>query len=99
VSGAGRVQASEDNVLSFPERREAVRSADALSVIAVLQDQLELARSGKLRSIVLASVSSDGRAVVTRCSCARGDVVDVVDALRVLADDMIEDGAGSVRTA
>lgn len=98
---AGRVQASEDNVLSFPERRGAVRSAEALSIIAVLQDQLELARSGKLRSIVLASVSSDGRAVVTRCSCARGDVVDVVDALRVLADDMIDDddGAGSMRTA
>jgi hypothetical protein len=99
VIGAGRVQASEDNVLKFPERRGAVPSGDAVSVIAVLQDQLELARSGKLRSIALASVSSDGRAVVTRCSCARGDVVDVVDALRVLADDMIDDDAGSARTA
>jgi hypothetical protein len=99
VIEAGRVQASEDNVLSFPVRHSAAPSADALSVIAVLQDQLELARSGKLRSIALASVSSDGRAVVTRCSCARGDVVDVVDALRVLADDMVDDDAGAVRTA
>ena len=101
MSGAEHVQESEHNVLRFPERRSAVRSAEALALVAILQDQLELARSGKLRSIVLASVSSDGRAVVTRCSCARGDVADVVEALRVLGDDMIDDGAGagSARTA
>jgi hypothetical protein len=99
VIGAGRVQGSEDNVLSFPERRSAAPSVEVLSLIAILQDQLELARSGKLRSIALAAVSSDGRAVTTRCSCARGDVADVVEALRVLGDDMIDDGKGSARSA
>ena len=93
------MQGSEDNVLAFPERRSAVRSAEALSLIAILQDQLELARTGKLRSVALASVSSDGRAVVTRCSCARGDVADVVEALRVLGADMMHDDTGSARTA
>lgn len=99
--GAERVREPEDNVLAFPERRSAVRSDEALSLIAILQDQLELARSGKLRSVALASVSSDGRAVVTRCSCARGDVADVVEALRVLGGDMMgaQGGTGSARTA
>ena len=77
-----------DNVLSFPERRGGIRSAEALSVLAVLQDQLALARSGRLRSIALASVSSDGEAIVTRCSCANADLADLAEMLRALADEM-----------
>lgn len=81
-----------DNVLSFPERRGAIRNADALSVLAVLQDQLALARSGNLRSIALASVSADGQAVVTRCSCASSDLADLAEMLRTLAQEMTADG-------
>ena len=92
------MQAS-DNVVSFPDRRGGVRNADALSVVTVLQDQLALARSGGLRSIALASVSNDGEAIVTRCSCASADLRDLADMLRALADEMIEDGSASARTA
>ena len=92
---------SPDNVLSFPERREPVRNADTLSVLAVLQDQLALARSGKLRSIALASVSADGQAVVTRCSCASADLAELAEMLHTLAHEMTGDGPApaSVRSA
>jgi hypothetical protein len=88
-----------DNVVSFPDRRGGARNAEALSVLAVLQDQLALARSGKLRSIALASMSSDGEAIVTRCSCASADLGDLAEMLHALADEMIGDGSASARTA
>lgn len=94
----GRVRES-GTVVSFPDRRSGLRNADALSVIAALQDQLTLARSGKLRSIALASMSSDGQAVVTRCSCASGDVAELAEMLRALADEMIGDELSPARSA
>jgi hypothetical protein len=84
---------TDDNVLRFPDRRVAGRGADTLPVLMVLQDQLALARSGKLRSIALATVSSDGEAAVTRCSCAGADLADLAEMLRALAEEMLQGGA------
>ena len=88
-----------DNIVSFPDRRGGARNAEALSVLAVLQDQLALARSGKLRSIALASVSTDGDAIVTRCSCATADLDDLAEILHGLANEMSAGGPPSAQTA
>ena len=50
-------QADAGVVVPFPARiSAAVADADTASIIAVLQDQLDLAREGKLRSVAVVSV-------------------------------------------
>jgi len=88
-----------DNVVSFPDRRGGARNAEALSVLAVLQDQIALAQSGRLRSIALATVSGDGEAIVTRCSCAGADLTDLAEMLHALADEMAADTSAAARIA
>ncbi|WP_336485664.1 hypothetical protein [Methylobacterium nigriterrae] len=62
---------------------------DVASVIEVLQDQLALAREGKLRSVAIVSVSSDGEAVGTQWSCKVGDVTSLIGKLTVLTHDLM----------
>ena len=59
------------------------------SMIDVLQEQLKLARDGKLRSIAVVSVSDDGAAIGTQWSCAHGDLASLIGKLTVLAHDMM----------
>jgi hypothetical protein len=83
-------QAQTGNVVSFP-RALAPSPGDqgVASVIKLLQEQLRHAREGKLRSIAIASVSADGASIETQCSCADGDVADLVGTLNVLAREMM----------
>ena len=65
---------NDATVVPFPAAAtEAVADENVASIIEVLQDQLKLAREGKLRSIAVVSVSSDGAAIGTQWSCAHGD--------------------------
>ena len=51
-------------VVPFPAAAaEAVADENVASIIEVLQDQLKLAREGKLRSVAVVSVSNDGSAI------------------------------------
>jgi hypothetical protein len=62
---------------------------DVASMIDVLQEHLKLAREGKLRSVAIVSVSSDGAAIGTQWSCAHGDLAALVGKLTVLTHDMM----------
>ena len=62
---------------------------DVASIIDVLQEHLKLAREGKLRSLAVVSVSSDGAAIGTQWSCAHGDLAALVGKLTVLTHDMM----------
>ncbi len=59
------------------------------SMIAMLQEHLKLAREGKLRSLAVVSVSSDGAAIGTQWSCAHGDLAALIGKLTVLTHDMM----------
>lgn len=63
--------------------------ADIASMIAVLQDQLALAREGKLRSVAVVSVSADGEAIGTQWSCKGADVSGLIGKLTVLTHDLM----------
>ena len=77
-------------VVPFPARvAPAVPDADTASVIAVLQDQLVLAREGKLRSVAVVSVSADGEAIGTQWSCQGADITGLIGKLTVLTHDMM----------
>ena len=81
---------SESTLLRFPSAApEAVADENVASVIQVLQDQLRLAREGKLRSVAVVSVSEDGTAIGTQWSCANGDVASLIGKLAVLSHDMM----------
>ncbi len=81
---------SQANVVAFPAvASEAVADENVASVIQVLQDQLQLAREGKLRSVAVVSVSNDGSAIGTQWSCTTGDVASLIGKLTVLAHDMM----------
>jgi len=81
---------SETSVLRFPTvASEAVPDENVASVIQVLQDQLKLAREGKLRSVAIVSVSDDGSAIGTQWSCTTGDVASLIGKLAVLSHDMM----------
>lgn len=81
---------SEANVMRFPlSAADAVPDENVASVIQVLQDQLRLAREGKLRSIAVVSVSNDGAAIGTQWSCTNGDVASLIGKLAVLSHDMM----------
>jgi hypothetical protein len=80
---------TDQNVISFPHRAR-LGGADegARAVIRTLETQLALARNGKLRSIALASISSDGSAIQTGCSCDHDDVPSLAETLTHLARDI-----------
>ena len=59
------------------------------SMIDVLQEHLQLAREGKLRSIAIVSVSADGAAIGTQWSCAHGDTASLIGKLAVLTHDLM----------
>jgi hypothetical protein len=77
----------ELNVISFPRPSRRVDES-VRSIVAALETQLALARNGKLRSIALASVSSDGAAIRMGCSCDRDDVPGLTEVLDLLARDI-----------
>ena len=77
-------------VVAFPARVAPVAAdPDIASIIAVLQDQLALAREGKLRSVAVVSVSADGEAVGTQWSCKGADITSLIGKLTVLTHDMM----------
>jgi hypothetical protein len=83
-------QANAGAVVPFPARiSAAVADADTASIIAVLQDQLVLAREGKLRSVAVVSVSADGEAVGTQWSCKGADITGLIGKLTVLTHDLM----------
>jgi hypothetical protein len=85
-----RRQAKDANVVAFPARlAPAVADETVASVIEVLQDQLAMAREGKLRSVAVVSVSSDGDAIGTQWSCGKGDLTSLIGKLTVLTHDMM----------
>jgi hypothetical protein len=77
------------SVSSFPRATEAPADKNVASIIDVLQEHLKLAREGKLRSVAIVSVSSDGAAIGTQWSCTHGDLASLVGKLTVLTHDMM----------
>nr|WP_238258231.1 hypothetical protein [Methylobacterium gnaphalii] len=76
--------------MTFPARIVPVEADENVaSVIQVLQDQLQLAREGKLRSVAVVTVSNDGDAIGTEWSCTNGDVTSLIGKLAVLSHDLI----------
>ncbi|KQT07520.1 hypothetical protein ASG40_14470 [Methylobacterium sp. Leaf399] len=77
-------------VISFPHHvASTTPDADIASMIQVLQDQLALAREGKLRSVAVVSVSTDGEAIGTQWSCKGADITGLIGKLTVLTHDMM----------
>ena len=74
------------NVCTFPN---VVSDAPVASIIDVLRHQLALAREGKLRSVAVVAVSSDGAAIGTEWSCAPGDAASLIGKLTVLTHDLM----------
>jgi hypothetical protein len=58
-------------------------------MIDMLQEHLKLVREGKLRSLVLVSVSADGGAIGTQWSCSNGDSASLIGKLTVLTHDLM----------
>lgn len=78
------------NLIDFPLAvADAPADENVHSIVEVLQEQLRLAREGKLRSVAVVSVSSDGGAIGTQWSCQHGDVASLIGKLTVLAHDMM----------
>lgn len=78
------------NVIGFPVAvADAPADETVTSIVEVLQEQLRLAREGKLRSVAVVSVSADGAAIGTQWSCQHGDVATLIGKLTVLAHDMM----------
>ena len=79
-----------NNVRAFPNVvSDAPADEDVASIIDVLQQQLALAREGKLRSVAVVAVSSDGAAISTQWSCAPGDPASLIGKLTVLTHDLM----------
>ncbi|MBE7247855.1 MAG: hypothetical protein INR63_23165 [Actinomycetospora chiangmaiensis] len=77
-------------VVPFPAHvAPAVADEDTASIIAVLQDQLALAREGRLRSVAVVSVSADGEAIGTQWSCKSADISSLIGKLAVLSHDLM----------
>jgi len=66
-----------------------VKDEAVASMVDVLQEQLEQAREGRLRSIAVVSVSADGSSIGTQWSCAPGDSANLIGKLTVLAHDIM----------
>ncbi len=78
------------SIIDFPcSLADAPADENVASVVAVLQEQLALAREGKLRSVAVVSVSQDGGAIGTQWSCTHGDVASLIGKLTVLSHDMM----------
>ncbi len=83
-------QAQGANVVRMAVRPAEVEPDESIaSMIDVLQEQLRLAREGKLRSVAVVSVSADGEAIGTQWSCTKGDIASLIGKLTVLAHDMM----------
>lgn len=79
-----------NSVVAFPAHiAPTVADEDTASVIAVLQEQLALAREGRLRSVAVVSVSNDGEAIGTQWSCKGADISSLIGKLTVLTHDMM----------
>jgi hypothetical protein len=84
------IAAESDRVIAFPQAVPvAPADENTASMIDVLQEQLRLAREGKLRSIAVVSVSADGGAIGTQWSCTHGDISSLIGKLTVLTHDMM----------
>jgi hypothetical protein len=59
------------------------------SMIDLLQEHLQLARDGKLRSLAIVSVSADGSAIGTQWSCEPTDMASLIGKLTVLTHDLM----------
>ena len=82
--------AGPSKVHAFPRAvSDAPADESVASIIDVLQEHLKLAREGKLRSVAIVSVSSDGAAIGTQWSCTHGDLASLVGKLTVLTHDMM----------
>ena len=78
------------NVRAFPNVvSDAPADENVASIIDVLLHQLALAREGKLRSVAVVAVSSDGAAIGTEWSCAPGDAASLIGKLTVLTHDLM----------
>jgi len=85
-----RERTKTSSVVPFPASiAPTVADEDTASIIAVLQDQLALAREGRLRSVAVVSVSADGEAIGTQWSCKGGDISSLIGKLTVLAHDLM----------
>ncbi|GJE60853.1 hypothetical protein [Methylobacterium trifolii] len=85
-----RKQTKGADVVTFPARpAPAVADENIASVIEVLQDQLALAREGKLRSVAVVSVSANGEGIGTQWSCKGADITGLIGKLTVLTHDMM----------
>ena len=83
-------QPTSAEVISFPPRVALTTpDADIASMIEVLQDQLAMAREGKLRSVAVVSVSADGEAIGTQWSCKGTDITGLIGKLTVLTHDLM----------
>jgi len=80
---------SNRNIEAFPRAVETHADEGVASVIGVLQEQLALAREGKLRSVAVVTLSSDGAHIGTSWSCVKGDTASLVGKLTVLTHDMM----------
>ncbi|MCJ2052545.1 hypothetical protein [Methylobacterium sp. J-070] len=79
-----------NTVVPFPAHvAAAVADEDTASIIAVLQEQLALAREGRLRSVAVVSVSADGEAIGTQWSCKGADISSLIGKLTVLTHDLM----------
>ena len=80
----------KQNVHALPYAvADAPADAKVASIIDVLQEQLALAREGKLRSVAVVSVSADGAAIGTQWSCQHGDTASLIGKLAVLTHDLM----------
>jgi hypothetical protein len=78
------------NIAAFPRAvSDAPADERAASIINVLKEQLALAREGRLRSIAVVSVSSDGSGIGTQWSCTHGDSASLIGKLTVLTHDLM----------
>jgi hypothetical protein len=76
-------------VMPFPRAAEAPADPSVRSIVDLLQEHLEMAREGRLRSLAIVSVSSDGSAIGTQWSCQHGDPAALIGKLTVLAHDLM----------
>lgn len=69
--------------------KDAPADANVASMIDVLQEHLKLAREGKLRSVAIVSVSTDGTAIGTQWSGEPEDLASLIGKLTVLTHDLM----------
>ncbi len=69
--------------------KDAPADANVASMVDVLQEHLKLAREGKLRSVAVVSVSSDGSMIGTQWSCSPEDLAALIGKLTVLTHDLM----------